>query len=491
MATAYLNPGLPVDSIYGTPNVILPQDNITGTPPLNRSSSSKNSGGSSPTIVTNGPKQNITIVTGADEYGQLLETQWRGIGFPCSRFEQTTSFDLAIHKYPHLDVARVENMGRNSRVFILTIPFVNTIARSSNETWQPGNQFGTRSNWDLMRRNWDYDTSSGYLQHPEIGNVICKLQEYSFKYEEKPRNGVIVTAKFIECIDDSLTVQDTNGAKINSLTTQGYDIDNAIANLPKNANPPGLNLLQLFSNISGFINNVISYPGRLANSLNSQLQAYTSVVEGAAQDIYSAPNLIYDQGLAIFNQNKYQQLGVYNNFVTQTNNYSKLLNPPNNTTTSSATITTLTPTINIKYDINKLRMATTTYQHLMSTAQKASSSTTSTNSSTGKTTIQHQIISKTIVFVQSMIAYYNSLHHNSTAQATQSLYSYLSTLQSLSTNGSANVLSFVTKLPMSWIQIAKYTNNSLDQIMALNKINNTMIFAPKSSVVYYISVTGA
>jgi hypothetical protein len=409
-------------------------------------------------------------------------------------------------------VARVENMGANSRTFTLTIPFLNTIDKGAMETWIPGKQFGSGSNWEKLRQDWDTNKTAGQLQHPELGEITCKFQNYTVVYQEKPRNGVIVTVNFIECLPDNDLFTITNGATIKSLTAAGAFADAAIGDLPSVVNPPGMNLQQLFATISSYISQIVNYPGAVASSLNMQINGVLSQIEGTALTVVNAPLTVMNQAQSIVNSNKYQQLGIVNSFKETADNYRQLAKSNNNnsnnvgsawnnpTNANSFNTTNLAtqsngpkkPTVNVKYNMQNVQRVLFAQQQLFNTSQPQSATIATRNSRTNNSSIQNQIIRKAIVFTQAMIDHYNSLRHVSTSAAVDSLYAYVAALKQIAPvkTVSGKILSFTTNIPMSWIDISKYTNNDIDTVMSLNQNPRAMFFVPTNTTVYYQSDTG-
>lgn len=124
---------------------------------------------------------------------QLFPSSWRDIDFPVSSIKLTLEQDLTEHKYWGRDAARVEATGRNSMIIEATIPFVNGIVPGKNEKWGLLYPVAFRN---FMRAF--ADKKSGKFIHPEFGEVICKPQSMSVDHDAQARNGVVVTATWIE-----------------------------------------------------------------------------------------------------------------------------------------------------------------------------------------------------------------------------------------------------------------------------------------------------
>lgn len=161
---------------------------------------------------------------------QLLGCEWRGIPFPVTAFRVRLSHDIAQHKRPDQDGARVESTGRNPLVFSAQIPFRNGIRRGPNESWVSGTLYteGWRRFLDAMA-----DRSKGMLQHPALGRIQCKPVSADSELTAQKRDGEDVTAEWIEFSDDEAASNAilAAGAPVGQAVTEAANLDTILADL--------------------------------------------------------------------------------------------------------------------------------------------------------------------------------------------------------------------------------------------------------------------
>lgn len=168
-----------------------------------------------------GPGPNIN-----DLFDQLLEFQWRGIGFPVVETEIELRQDLVIHKMVDRDSAHVEGTGRAPMQFTARIPFLNRITPGRAEKWvQP-----------LYPTVWKQffaacaDKSTGLLRHPEIGDITCKCEVARTRWSGDVRSGVFVNVSWVET-DDGIQNNDlafSSPSPISSLQNAAVDLDGGL-----------------------------------------------------------------------------------------------------------------------------------------------------------------------------------------------------------------------------------------------------------------------
>src|SRR5271169_1695717 len=76
-----------------------------------------------------------------DKLSSTLPFTWKGKSYPILDFHVDITRDLVQHKYPNVDSARVEDMGRNPMVLKATLIFVNTVSPGPQENWSAGNLY--------------------------------------------------------------------------------------------------------------------------------------------------------------------------------------------------------------------------------------------------------------------------------------------------------------------------------------------------------------
>ncbi len=128
-------------------------------------------------------------------FEQLAPFEWRGIQVPVVSVKVSFSQDLAEHKYWGRDGASVEATGRAPMMIEAVIPFVNGIVPGKGEKFDllyPG----------VFRKfiRAFADRTTGVLQHPELGKIDCKPHSIEFNHDAQRRDGVEVTAHWVETI---------------------------------------------------------------------------------------------------------------------------------------------------------------------------------------------------------------------------------------------------------------------------------------------------
>lgn len=127
---------------------------------------------------------------------------FRGIQFPVTSMSVSQTHDMAEHKYYGVPTANVEMTGRNSLTFEAEIPFVNGITPGKNERW--GKLFPE----DFMKfASAMNNTTSGLLDTPQLAGIVVKPVSLEYKHDANIRDGVVVTARWIETYD--LDLKDT------------------------------------------------------------------------------------------------------------------------------------------------------------------------------------------------------------------------------------------------------------------------------------------
>ncbi len=161
-------------------------------------------------------------------FDNLLPFYWRGVEVPVREFRMTVAHDLVMHKPWGVDGARVEATGLEPTRFQLTIPFFNHLAPGVNEGWISGDLYPTVYREFLSAFN---DRSTGHLQHPEFGLIACKPEGLETTWIGTARNGVEVTATFVETLDDSVQHKVQNGYV--ELDAAAVDFDTKFNDLKK------------------------------------------------------------------------------------------------------------------------------------------------------------------------------------------------------------------------------------------------------------------
>lgn len=135
-------------------------------------------------------------------FEQLFPCAWRDIVFPISSVKVTISQDVVEHKYWGVDAASVEATGRNPMQIEATIPFVNGILPGKGENW--GVLYPTTFR-EFQKAC--VDKTSGVFNHPELGPILCKVVSVEYAHDAQQRDGVVVTAHWVETVDPNQNVK--------------------------------------------------------------------------------------------------------------------------------------------------------------------------------------------------------------------------------------------------------------------------------------------
>src|ERR1017187_8236096 len=400
---------------------------------------------SSATSSTFGPTTIANINPNSiDKLSQLNELIYNTIAFPCIMFKETGSQDIAIHKYPNVDAAEVENTGRNPLILKCRAVLTNSIQPSANESWVAGTLFPTVFN-QLYTQLLNDSSGINNLVHPILGTIPVKVVEWDYELIGKgPRDGVFLDITWIETINKTTTLSSTISApsQLSSMINTGAQLDGLLAT-PQilNLTPPGLNIHGFMSLLSTQIANFVAFPQQITAPIGATILA----AAGFASTPGTSLPQVLSNALSPYFQNKNQLLAVPPNGVTYNAQFSQNL------------VTTL-------FNVNG-----------------------STNNNPS------QLVNSAAAFVQAMINYYQYLNIVETAQLVSSLYTYLQSLQSILASQNANntknftVQQYYVLVPTSLYALSRYLNNSIDDLLTLNSntLGTSYLVQQNTQINYY------
>lgn len=166
-----------------------------------------------------------------DLFAQLKEFQWKGVAFPCVETGLDVRQDLVVHKFADRNGAYVEGTGRHPVQITALIPFLNTIYTGKNETWAQGNLYPYQ--WRFFLKAC-LEGTSGTLQHPELGNLNCKVELAHTDWKGSVTGGVWVHATWVESDDtqaDQLGQDLSDKSPIAQMMSSADGLDEQIATL--------------------------------------------------------------------------------------------------------------------------------------------------------------------------------------------------------------------------------------------------------------------
>lgn len=390
----------------------------------------------------------------SDQLKYLLELKYAGVAFPCVSFTENSSQDMAVHKYPNLDSARVELTGRNPSTFSCKAIFTNNIYPGEKETWKQGELFP--HTFEILLNQLHDSTNYHVLQHPFLGyrNVVPVKWDYSF-IGKGPRDGVFLDISWIETIgDEELATTISSPSTLVSQAT-ATSIDTELTSTPLTPmNPPNLSLGQMFSKISGLVRNIASLPQQVIGPINAQIVQSISSIQGAGSAIMNSPAQLAQYGQSVVNQNKGLVLHgpISNSYYYNKSFYTK------------------------EYNINQAALT------------RVYNTVTAMNSNSGSSATH--VVNNIIAFTEAMINYYQTLLRVETAYIVFLLNQFLGQLQktliSMNNNNRNYAIStYVTKVPSTLFSLSKILNNTTTQLLQLNSSLNKLYIIPDGTSIRY------
>lgn len=158
----------------------------------------------------------------------LLECKWRNISFPIINMQTFFSHDVVEHKFPNVDGAILEEMGRNPIIVSGTIPFFNSITPSKNEKWIAGDLYPNHYTRFILACR---DGETGIFQHPFLGQFDAKIVSFNSKLQANVRGGEYVDVTWKETITLSNQEALDEGLLLSNMKARAKQLDTAIAHL--------------------------------------------------------------------------------------------------------------------------------------------------------------------------------------------------------------------------------------------------------------------
>jgi hypothetical protein len=393
----------------------------------------------------NSSSSNGNIVN--DQLANLLEFVFDDTAFPGLSFKEAGSHDLAMHKYPNLDVYRLENTGRNSSVFTIRGIFTNNIYPSANETWVSGNLFPNTFNHVLTSL---YDTTKPIktMVHPYLGSKSVMVQNWTYDFIGKgPRDGVFMDITFIETLAAtalSSTISPPNPSA--NLSNSASILDTLIGGSGVPFQPPGMSLSNFFGQLAATVRNIMAIPSSVIGSLEApifQISVGINQVLSAPQ-FYQAANTSY----------------------VNNNGMSTLIAGVNSGNPNPVT-----------YNFDALQ-AVYRGAFSLNTAQHNNA---------------NQFLNATTAFLLNLIYYYTTLNNVNTAQIKLNLYLMLGQLQLIQQTLFQNsnqwaVQLYIAQTPTTLRSLSNILNNTVDQLTSLNpNLNKTLLVPGNTAISYFQS----
>lgn len=405
-------------------------------------------------------------LTGSSEMVQHPSGDQLTVSFPTEHFAEDMGKALVVHEYPNQNSGRVENMWNRPKTWTITGIFTNNIDPdpSSGEFWVRGTLFP-----DIFMQVLSILESPGYkiMNHPLYGEVPVQVISRSWELVAKgPRDGARLTIKLMETIVD--TFVSPNKPSVDSITA-GTSCDLAFQTVgPDFPPPPGLSLSQIFGEIGSVMQSVASYPTDVVQAVADQtlvVSSFANALNPNAYALNASISFTYGSQGSQIQFNKSAPLG-----------------------------SPAAPFPNYSGGTNIVATSTASVQPAFFYGQEAATATRSllalnTQSSKNVSTFYDKCLRATYDTMQ----YYLAMNVNQVSNIIVALQQMMLTIQTMqqnlaksSTLNNVTINSITIPTNMSWLQLSKLVNNSLDNLFGLNNIvNPNYLFLPAGTQISY------
>lgn len=196
---------------------------------------------------------------------------WRGLESPpYDSASFSGSFSLAERRYPYIDGAAHESVGRDPTPMNFRLHFLNNLGK---------NYFPELFNKWLNAVA--IDPSPGKLQHPVFGYTLAYVKNWSVDLNAGMTSGAILQVSFIETLSDPASAIDSlfdvgGGVAALRSAAEAADQDYSDLGIPLPAVMPAPSLLDMVKQIEGFVS---SARNRVEGYLNQSLGAVEAVID--------------------------------------------------------------------------------------------------------------------------------------------------------------------------------------------------------------------
>ena len=402
------------------------------------------------------------------------------VSFPAIVVKESQSNALAIHTYPNLDSGYVENLGRNPAKFNVKGLFTNSIFPGIIEGWTPGTLFpNVFQNVITILLN---TTSDKTFVHPFYGQINVQVVDWSYEFNAKgPRDGVELDIVLVETIGQSNNVLETTLSPHpgDGVAGAANTLDAAISVA---GSPPGLDLSGFFSQIASLISSITSFPQNVVAAIAAPITTIANGALGIGTLLLESPAYISNSVQAIIQNSKNSVLNTYANLSTvaagQGNSFQPYPNPApliaKYGSFSSSPLASTSPANSLPAAIAGVQNKNPYTTFFDSSAQYAVNAIVALNFTTSQNGFQH--LDKIMTAVVALKQYYINQNNSVSSPVIVAINQYLlqvqqtqSSLSSNTNNQSVQVSTFVVPVNMTWYQIARYLNNTIDNLNGLNQ----------------------
>lgn len=402
-----------------------------------------------------------TFKTTDDELTQLQPLTLKasvsepGINFPGIMFGEVQDKSLIAHRYPHLDGARVENMGAHEQVYRIRAILTNNIFPGTKETWKQGDLFPNTFNKLLALLA---DNNPKVFVHPIKGNTNVQVKGWEYQLVAKgPRDGAVVDIVLWETIIGDVASITSQPTASSASTAAAANLDATIDAVNPKFNPPKLSLSQFFGKINSLLRSATSIPNNTVQALSTDLFGITSGLQGIA----AAPAYAINSTIQTINAASNTLLGT--------------------------TIGGNPPTVSGVPSLNFVNYTESTMK-----AVQALTTLNSTNSSSSA-----QALSKTNTALEALKQHYIDQNSAEVAPVIEAIKQYQYQIlrmknqvpQATPNQQYVSVATYVTPSNMTWLELSNILHNEISDLLDLNQNQNlkSMWVKTNTQIQYYQS----
>ncbi len=227
-----------------------------------------------------------------DVFEQLLSAKWRDVEFPVTRMRASLAHDLVEHKYWGVDGARVEDTGLTPWRFTFSVPLISGLTPGKGERWKKNDLYPTQMR--KLAKAFQLRTS-GSLQHPEFGIILCKAEKFDLEWESNRRGGADGEISFVETMLPAGSLEKGFSDSPIQVAAETLDKESVKVDLEAIFKARGIPLpahLQTsafsFTDAMQKIQSIVDYPSLMEKRLSGQIDAMVYHAENLQKSVEKA-----------------------------------------------------------------------------------------------------------------------------------------------------------------------------------------------------------
>jgi hypothetical protein len=399
-----------------------------------------------PQITTNKTPTQLDLDQVPDQLSQLnpfflkTSTSDPGICFPGLAFRERRSNSLAIHRFVNQPGAYVENLGENEGHHFIRAILTNNIYPGPTEPWTPGTLFPTVyiALLNLLRTPGDK-----IFTHPIYGDITVQVVDIEPVIDaNKVRDGIMLDFELVETIGTTNIQTTITNLSSNALAASATALNNALGG-PNVGGLPGMSLSSLFTNLTNAVVTALATPNAIVGAVNQDINSVIQTGQINAAKFDSSTAYTYN----------------FVNFSIYTGKNTVLNATVNNT---------------VSYDPS-------VYQAMSSII--TANSTPSQNAA--------QLISKIQQATLDLMTFYINQNDFNNSIVIEALKTYLFAIQNTTANNTTTAQTtttiYVTTTQMSWVALASFLNNNINDLTGLNQSIVNQIYVPAQTPIIYLT----